>query len=79
MDVPVLAYAEAAVPETLGGAGMSFAPMDLEHAAELLGAIIYDEPLREGVLAGQRRRLRAFGRERVEDLVGAGLGLWSSP
>ena len=79
MDVPVLAYAEAAVPETLGGAGVSFAPKDLEHAAEWLGALIYDEPLREGVLAGQRRRLRDFDRERVEDLLGAGLGLWSSP
>ena len=30
MDVPVLAYAAAAVPETLGGAGVSFAPKDLE-------------------------------------------------
>ena len=48
MDVPVLAYAAAAVPETLGGAGVSFAPKDLEYAAELLGALIYDEPLRAG-------------------------------
>ena len=58
MDVPVLAYAAAAVPETLGGAGVSFAPKDLEYAAELLGALIYDEPFRRGVLAGQRRRRR---------------------
>jgi glycosyltransferase involved in cell wall biosynthesis len=79
MNVPVLAYAEAAVPETLGGAGVSFAPKDLELAAEWLGALVYDEPLREGVLAGQRRRLKDFDRERVEDLTGAGLGLWSSP
>ena len=42
MDVPVLAYAAAAVPETLGGAGVSFAPKDLEYAAELLGGLIYD-------------------------------------
>ena len=34
-DVPVLAYAAAAVPETLGGAGVQFAPKDLEYAAEL--------------------------------------------
>ena len=34
-DVPILAYAAAAVPETLGGAGVQFAPKDLEHAAEL--------------------------------------------
>ena len=29
-DVPVLAYAAGAVPETLGGAGVLFAPKDLE-------------------------------------------------
>ena len=29
-DVPVLAYAAAAVPDTLGGAGVQFAPKDLE-------------------------------------------------
>jgi glycosyltransferase involved in cell wall biosynthesis len=76
MEVPVLAYAEAAVPETLGGAGVSFAPKDLEYAAELLGALIYDEPFREEVLSGQRRRLRDFSPERVEAQVGTGLGLW---
>lgn len=66
MDVPILAYAAAAVPETLGGAGVSFAPKDLEYAAELLGQLAYDEPLRQQVLAGQRRRLAAFDRSRLE-------------
>jgi glycosyltransferase involved in cell wall biosynthesis len=71
MDVPILAYAAAAVPETLGGAGVSFAPKDLEQAAELLGALIYDEPLRQHVIAGQRRRLLDFGRDRIEPQVKA--------
>lgn len=66
MDVPVLAYAAAAVPETLGGAGVAFSPKDLEQAAEWLGALIYDEPLRRSVIEGQRRRLRDFDRARVE-------------
>jgi len=66
MDVPVLAYADTAVPETLGGAGVSFRPKDLEWAAELVGGLIYDEPFRQGVLAGQRKRVRDFGRDRVE-------------
>ena len=66
MDVPVLAYAEAAVPETLGGAGVSFAPKDLEYAAELLGALIYDEPFRNDVIGGQRRRLQDFSGDRLE-------------
>jgi glycosyltransferase involved in cell wall biosynthesis len=66
MDVPVLAFAAAAVPETLGGAGITFAPKDLEFAAELLGAVIYDEPLRQALVAGQRRRLADFGLDRIE-------------
>jgi glycosyltransferase involved in cell wall biosynthesis len=64
-DVPVLAYAAAAVPDTLGGAGVQFAPKDFEWAAELLGALAFDEGLRAGVIAGQRRRLAEFGDARI--------------
>jgi L-malate glycosyltransferase len=64
-DVPVLAYAAAAVPDTLGGAGVQFSPKDLEVAAELLGALAFDDGLRSRVIAGQRRRLADFGDDRV--------------
>ena len=64
-DVPVLAYSAAAVPETLGGAGVQFAPKDLEYAAELLGAVAFDDDLRAKVISGQRRRLADFGDERI--------------
>jgi L-malate glycosyltransferase len=64
-DVPVLAYAAAAVPDTLGGAGVQFAPKDLEVAAELLGTLAFDDRLRADVIAGQRRRLADFGDERI--------------
>ena len=64
-DVPVLAYAAAAVPDTLGGAGVQFAPKDLEYAAELLGSLAFDDGLRAQVIAGQRRRLTDFGDARV--------------
>jgi len=64
-DVPVLAYAAAAVPETLGGAGVQFAPKDLEFAAELAGALAFDDDLRARVIDGQRRRLAAFGQDRL--------------
>jgi glycosyltransferase involved in cell wall biosynthesis len=60
MDVPVVAYGATAIPETLGGAGLSFAPKDLELAAELLGTAVYDERVRHDVITGQRRRLDAF-------------------
>jgi glycosyltransferase involved in cell wall biosynthesis len=64
-DVPILAYAAAAVPDTLGGAGIQFAPKDLEQAAELLAALAFDDELRAGVIAGQRRRLLDFGDARI--------------
>ena len=59
-DVPVLAYASTAVPETLAGAGIAFSPKDLEYAAEMLGLLVYDDDLRADVLEGQRRRLTDF-------------------
>ena len=65
-DVPVLAYAAGAVPETLGGAGVLFAPKDLELAAEALGMLVYDRPFRESVIDGQRRRLADFSAARIE-------------
>ena len=73
-DVPVLAYASSAVPETLGGAGVLFSPKDLEYAAELLGELAYNEGLRAQVTASQRRRLDDFGDDRIaasiQDIVG---------
>ena len=72
-DVPILAYSAAAVPDTLGGAGVAFAPKDLEFAAELLGCLAYDEDVRASVIDGQRRRLAAFGDDvitrRLEALI----------
>jgi glycosyltransferase involved in cell wall biosynthesis len=65
-DVPIVAYAAGAVPETLGGAGLLFSPKDLEVAAELMGSVVYDRKIRAGVLEGQRRRLQDFAPEQIE-------------
>ena len=70
-DVPVLAYAAGAVPETLGGAGMLFSPKDLEHAAELMGMLVYDRSVRQAVIQGQRRRLRDFSPQRIAERLEA--------
>jgi L-malate glycosyltransferase len=59
-DLPVLAYSCTAVPDTLGGAGVQFAPKDFESAAELLGMLAFDDGLRASVIEGQRRRLAQF-------------------
>jgi glycosyltransferase involved in cell wall biosynthesis len=73
-DVPVLAYSAAAVPETLGGAGVQFAPKDLEYAAELLGALAFDDELRSQVIAGQRRRVKDFSEARLEQTLASIVG-----
>jgi glycosyltransferase involved in cell wall biosynthesis len=65
-DVPILAYASTAIPDTLGGAGVQFAPKDYEHAAELLGMLAFDDAVRAAVIDGQRRRLADFGDARIE-------------
>src|SRR5262249_24147861 len=44
-DVPVMAYAAAAVPDTLGDAGMQFNTKNFECAAELLGLLAFDDAL----------------------------------
>ena len=76
--VPVLAYAAGAVPETLGGAGVLFEPKDLELAAEMLGTLVYDRPVRDAVIAGQRRRLADFAPAQIEsrlmEIVGMAAG-----
>jgi glycosyltransferase involved in cell wall biosynthesis len=69
MGVPVMAYESSAVPETLGGAGVTFAPKDMEFAAELLGQLAFDDAARRLVIEGQYRRLQAFG----DDALRAGL------
>lgn len=65
-DLPILAYSCTAIPDTLAGAGVQFAPKDFEHAAELLGLLAFDDGLRAAVIEGQRRRLADFGAGRVE-------------
>ena len=65
-DVPVLAYAAGAVPETLGGAGILFSPKDFELAAEMLGTLVYDRPVPDRIISGQRRRVRDFAPDRIE-------------
>ena len=66
-DVPVLAYAAGAVPETLGGAGMLFSPKDLEVAAEMMSTLVYDRAVRRAVIEGQRRRLADFAPARIRE------------
>ena len=69
MDVPVLARRAAAVPHTLGGAGVQFDGLPLAEVGEAAHLLATDTTLREGVLAAQRRRLEAFAPAAVESAL----------
>ena len=45
---------------------MLFHPKDLELAAELLGTLVYDRPVRDRIIDGQRRRLADFAPAQIE-------------
>jgi glycosyltransferase involved in cell wall biosynthesis len=78
-DVPVIAYAAAGVPGTMGEAGLLLQEKDFPAIAELAHRAVHDPALRASVVAGQRARLRAFDaeaigatlREHLETLAGA--------
>lgn len=60
MDVPVLAYAAAAVPDTMDGAGVLFHQKRFDYVAEMMGQLVRHTALREAVLAGQRQRIQRY-------------------
>ena len=64
-DVPVLAHASSAVPETMDGAGVLFREKRFGEVAEMIGRLAADGPLREAVLSGQRARVARY---RARDL-----------
>ena len=59
-DLPVVAFRSAAVPYTLGDAGLIFETKDFAGVGELLELLRTDPDLRGRVLGGQRRRLEDF-------------------
>jgi glycosyltransferase involved in cell wall biosynthesis len=79
-DVPVVAYAAAGVPGTMGDAGLLLEDKDFPAIAELVHRVVRDRDLRAAVVAGQRARLHAFDadaigatlREHLETLAVAG-------
>ena len=74
-DLPIVARAHTAVPETLGGAGLLLDPDDSPLvAAEAVSALVGDEALRQVLADRGRERLavldeQASRKDVVEDLV----------
>ena len=65
LDVPIMAFQAAAVPDTLGDSGVQFTEKNYEDLVEMGYLLATDERLREGVLKGQRQRLERFRPEQV--------------
>ena len=59
-DIPVLAYSAAAVPDTLGDAGILMRHKSYEVIAELVQLLHDDHSMRSRLLEGQRERLKQF-------------------
>lgn len=66
-EVPIVARAAAAIPETLDGSGILLDEPDYALAAEALGCLTRDATVREAVVRGQNERL---DRLRKRDLEG---------
>jgi L-malate glycosyltransferase len=67
-QVPVLAYAATAVPDTMDGAGVLYADKDPVHVAGLIDAIVSDAALQDRIVEGQ---LAAVDRLRAKDFAGS--------
>ena len=59
-DIPVLALARAAVPETLSDAGLLFDTTDPDKVAEMVNLMLTDEDLRTELIKRGRNRLLHF-------------------
>ena len=64
-DVPVVAYAAGAVPETMDGAGVLFTEKRFDLIAEVMGRVAEDESLRSSILQGQRDRLARYEQQDI--------------
>ncbi len=71
--LPIIAFAGAAVPETLGGAGVLLSEKRPEETAALIHRLLSDPDLREKVLRSQDQRLAYFTnfpyREKWEEAI----------
>lgn len=68
-ELPVIARAEGAVPETLGESGVLVRGRNVPKIAEAARLLLSDRQLRSNVVARQRGRLETFTPERFEDAL----------
>ena len=65
-DIPVLARAAAAVPETMDGAGILVKDLDYPAVAEMLHLLASPGWFRDSIIEGQRRRVERYKQDDFE-------------
>ena len=68
-DLPIVAYASSAVPETLGKGGLLLDSKDPQIAAAAIDRVIRDEKLRATIAKEQKARLAQFRYEQVSAIM----------
>jgi glycosyltransferase involved in cell wall biosynthesis len=66
---PIVAYAAAAVPYTLGNAGIKFQTKDYSDIAAICNRLSTDTAFRNAIIQNQRERLKAFSRDEIEKAI----------
>jgi glycosyltransferase involved in cell wall biosynthesis len=74
--LPVMAYAAAAIPDTLGSAGVLIREKNYPETAEMAAELCDNRELREAVVKKQRERLAAFKSLPVGDILRDHLQPW---
>ncbi len=72
-DVPIIAYASSAIPDTLGGSGMLVDNKDPIFVSMLTDKLVNDKTFREHVIEKQRARLEYFSYENMRARLVEGL------
>lgn len=70
-DLPVVAQAGSAVPETMGRAGVLIHRWDIPRVAELINLLFKDQTWRAQLMAGQRENLNRFTETVVREQLAA--------
>lgn len=68
-ETPIVAYSAAAVPYTLGMAGVQFQTKNYSDIAGICNRLDKDAAFRESILESQREQLKKFSREQIEKSI----------
>jgi L-malate glycosyltransferase len=68
-DTPILAYKSAAIPFTLGSAGIQFERKNYPELALLAHRLREDAAFRDQILEGQRRELKRYSKVEVQKAI----------